>query len=179
VKPIRVFLDTEFTQFDNPKLISIGLAAEDGRTFYRELNDSYAPADCSEFVTEIVLPLLSRAPTIKKSTAAVAADMYEFLQDVGTAEDGTQQPVRIVADYHTDVYLVERLWRDACGVSIPGDVEPDVGFVCIRWPDRLTRNEFKAEAMEYLKAHNLKEHHALNDARSILWAFQTLGYEVV
>ena len=32
-----VFIDTEFTNFHNPKLISIGLASETGETFYAEI----------------------------------------------------------------------------------------------------------------------------------------------
>ena len=34
-----VFLDTEFTDFTSPDLISIALVAEDGREFYAELDD--------------------------------------------------------------------------------------------------------------------------------------------
>ncbi len=41
-----VFLDTEFTQFHRPDLISIGLVAEDGREFYAERTD-YNQDDCS------------------------------------------------------------------------------------------------------------------------------------
>jgi len=46
-----VFFDTEFTKFrtvdDEPKLISIGLVAEDGREFYAELLDTWDISDCS------------------------------------------------------------------------------------------------------------------------------------
>lgn len=55
----HVFLDCEFTNFDQPKLISIALVTEDGKhSFYAELTDTYKYADCSEFVIENVLPLL-------------------------------------------------------------------------------------------------------------------------
>lgn len=178
MSPIRVFLDTEFTQFEDPRIISVGLAAEDGRTFYREFSDTYGKEHCSEFVKVVVLPLLSKSKAIKKSTAAVAAELFDFLTALGTDEAGNRRTIRIIADYHTDVHLVEKLWREACSVNVPGESDPDVEFVCIRWPDRLTRNEFKHEMMEYLKAHKLDEHHALNDARAIGYAFKTLGYEV-
>lgn len=37
-----VFLDTEFTDWSNPKLISLGLVDHSGnRTFYAELTDTY------------------------------------------------------------------------------------------------------------------------------------------
>jgi len=41
VPSMRIFLDTEFTDFQNAHLISIGLVAEDGREFYAELFDGW------------------------------------------------------------------------------------------------------------------------------------------
>lgn len=61
-KVINVFFDTEFTKFrtmeDEPKLISIGCVSQDGREFYAELTDTYVLSDCSQFVIDVVLPLL-------------------------------------------------------------------------------------------------------------------------
>ena len=56
-----IFFDTEFTELGiDPRLISIGLVAEDGeRTFYAELSDTYAERDCNDFVLEAVLPHLA------------------------------------------------------------------------------------------------------------------------
>ena len=50
-----IFLDTEFTAFMRPDLISIALVSEDGREFYAERTD-YRQADCSDFVRATVLP---------------------------------------------------------------------------------------------------------------------------
>ena len=55
------FLDTEFTDFVRPDLISIALVSEDGREFYAERTD-YREDDCSDFVRETVLPLLGGVP---------------------------------------------------------------------------------------------------------------------
>jgi hypothetical protein len=55
---IRIFIDTEFSDFKNPQLISIALVDEDWREFYAEL-----PVDrtrCNQFVIDNVLPLLGR-----------------------------------------------------------------------------------------------------------------------
>jgi hypothetical protein len=35
--PFKVFIDTEFTDFNDPHLISIGLVAESGEEFYAEV----------------------------------------------------------------------------------------------------------------------------------------------
>ncbi len=62
-KVINVFFDTEFTEFrslgSEPKLISIGCVSDDGQSFYAELMDTYQKSDCSQFVQEVVLPLLN------------------------------------------------------------------------------------------------------------------------
>lgn len=40
-----IFFDTEFTELGiDPRLISIGLVSEDGRTFYAKLTDTYEDA---------------------------------------------------------------------------------------------------------------------------------------
>jgi hypothetical protein len=58
---MRLFVDTEFTDFIDCDLISIALVADDGREFYGERSD-YDHASCSEFVRAAVLPQLGRFP---------------------------------------------------------------------------------------------------------------------
>lgn len=53
-----IFLDTEFNNLADRKLISIGMVSEDGQhAFYRELRD-FDLDNCSPFVRTNVLPLL-------------------------------------------------------------------------------------------------------------------------
>lgn len=56
---MQIFLDTEFTSLDKPRLISIGLVADNGQEFYRELADGWKLGECNMFVLARVLPLLS------------------------------------------------------------------------------------------------------------------------
>ena len=58
---MRVFVDTEFTDFLDCDLISVALVADDGREFYGERSDFNA-ASCSAFVREAVLPQLGQHP---------------------------------------------------------------------------------------------------------------------
>jgi hypothetical protein len=55
---MRLFVDTECTQFIDCDLISIGVVADDGREFYGERSD-YDDASCSEFVRAAVLSQLA------------------------------------------------------------------------------------------------------------------------
>lgn len=57
---LKVFLDTEYTNFHAPGLISIGLVAETGEEAYFEVQ--YDASECSEFVRAVVVPLLGREP---------------------------------------------------------------------------------------------------------------------
>src|SRR3546814_10306570 len=57
---MNVFLDTEFTDFFNPSLISLGMASEYGEDFYAEV--PYPDNACSAFVREVVVPLLHQIP---------------------------------------------------------------------------------------------------------------------
>ena len=52
---MRIFADTEFTDFIDCDLISIALVAEDGHEFYAERTDFDHHA-CSAFVREAILP---------------------------------------------------------------------------------------------------------------------------
>lgn len=77
---IKVFLDTEFTDFKIPKLISIGLVTEDlSRSFYAELPHNYTMDDCSYFVQECVIPLLDAKPLVSSSDyASIYAQMSAY-----------------------------------------------------------------------------------------------------
>jgi hypothetical protein len=65
---MRLFVDTEFTDFINCDLISIALAADDGREFYGERSD-YDDASCTAFVREAVIAqLASIRPASSRAT---------------------------------------------------------------------------------------------------------------
>lgn len=80
----RLFLDCEFTELTaQAKLISLALVAEDGREFYVELLDSWRVEDCSDFVTEIVLPQLWGGKYVMPIIEARAA-LLTFLESFET-----------------------------------------------------------------------------------------------
>src|SRR3546814_6769511 len=57
---MNVFVDTEFTDFRDSHLISLGMASEYGEDFYAEV--PYPDHACSAFVREVVVPLLRTIP---------------------------------------------------------------------------------------------------------------------
>ena len=93
-----IFLDTEFTKFNHPDLISMGLVAEDGREFYAERTD-YHRDDCSQFVRETVLPLLGRVPGAACSRSELTERVREWFGQL-------PEPATIIFDFETDWLLL-------------------------------------------------------------------------
>lgn len=148
----KVFVDTEFTDFLDPQLISIGLVAETGEEFYAEL--PYNIRECSEFVKEAVLPLLGYAPDAEVSKE----DLYERITQWLCIVRPTGSDIHICYDYQTDWDL----FYDVLGGRVP------------EWCKRRLVADRINELLryDYHKKNNLPEHHALNDARANCYAFR-------
>jgi hypothetical protein len=156
-----IFLDTEFSDFVDTDLISIGLVDETGREFYAELID-YRQEVCSNFVNQVVRPLLKQHPDRVEGTqwqvARALSDWLEiYRQDCAT----------VCYDYNLDWYLMAELLR----------ILPDEN-----WPDFLTTRliwgDLDQQAMDYYwaeaDAFGHKPHHALYDARGNRYAYKPL-----
>lgn len=149
---LKVFIDTEFTDFLDPQLISIGLVAETGEEFYAEL--PYDITACSAFVKEAVLPLLGHAPHAEVSKDDLYWDITKWLRIVRP----TDAEIFICYDYQTD-------W-DLFYDVMDGRVPP--------WCRRRLVADRINELLryEYHKKNKLPQHHALNDARANFYAFR-------
>lgn len=112
----RLFIDTEFTDFINCDLISIGAITEDGKhEFYVEISD-YQKDWESSFVKEHIIPLLDGpdyAIPYMKAAAKFAAWVDELPIDT----------VHVAVDYGTDWDFTVMLLNDAGG--IPQKVYPE------------------------------------------------------
>jgi hypothetical protein len=74
-----IFLDTEFTNLIDRRLISIGMVSEDGQhALYRELQD-FDLENCSAFVRGNVLPLLGRFQDTTVGRAKLADDLRQWI----------------------------------------------------------------------------------------------------
>lgn len=81
---MKIFFDSEFTHFSNPRPIILGLISEDGREFYREISDSWDLGKCSLFVVGWILPLLSDGFAGRKLSGLLGKhlDLIQYLTDV-------------------------------------------------------------------------------------------------
>ncbi len=95
---MKIFLDTEFTNFDNPELISIGLVDENDRKFYGEFND-YTLDECSQFVKEIVIPLLGYSiETVVGNSEKIFSELDHWFEEYNKID--------IMIDFLGDWYLI-------------------------------------------------------------------------
>ena len=98
---MRVYLDTEFTQFTYPNLISIGLVADNGREFYAVLK-SFPLQKCSVFVREVVLPIIEHWPSTTLDRSELRQSLKQWLNEAA-------EPLEIVCDFATDAELLIEL----------------------------------------------------------------------
>lgn len=113
VNAMLVFLDTEFTAFVRPDLISIGLVAEAGREFYAERTDYYTTR-CSDFVRETVLPLLGRVP----GAACTQTELTDRVRDLFAQ---LPEPAIVIFDYEWDWRLLAVAMLGRPHSKPPGD----------------------------------------------------------
>lgn len=147
---MRIFFDTEFTGLTiDPRLISIGLVDETGKTFYAELSDTYTAADCDPFVLEGILPKLDGGGALM-----TMRELGERLLDWIERYD---EPVVLM----TDSMAWDWPWIQ------------EIFYEIERWPNNLVRrpeilmqeSSFNL-AVEQAYNTGLRRHHSLDDAKA-------------
>ncbi|NCN89503.1 MAG: hypothetical protein GW936_08730 [Gallionella sp.] len=164
-KALSVFFDTEFTRFRDlehePKLISIGLVAEDGREFYAELTDTYQESDCSDFVLDVVRPLLDGSNKLQE--AQLAVQLKDWIERLGADE----VVLRCDAPAYDWTFVVELFRFYGVWAS---NLRRKSGTVYFD-SDRQIHRYQSALAMFWMD-NQARMHHALVDARSMRFAWR-------
>ena len=161
---MQVFFDTEFTSLDANRmrgLISVGLAAQDGREAYFELSDTWDDSMCSLFVLDTVIPLLQGGEhTMGVETLAVRLkDWIEGLTD---------KEVILRSDSPAlDFYFLEEIFNVH---GWPKNLRKKCGTIYFSHDYQIKR--YQAALGDYWKANAARQHHALVDARSLLFAWK-------
>lgn len=159
-----VFFDTEFTslpdKLNQPYLISIGCVAQDGREAYFELVNTYHEGLCSDWVIQNVLGLL-QGGELRIKEAELAERLKAWVESL------TEKEVIFRSDCpRLDWPFIEQLFtfygcwpknlRRRCGV--------------ISFDNDNLKKRFDAALNEYWREHSARRHHALVDAKSLLFA---------
>lgn len=147
---MRLFVDTEFTDFLDCDLISVALVADDGREFYGERSD-FDKSACSEFVRAAVLPQLGQHPGRVFTRDALAVELRAWL-----AQFALEENLTLSFDYGGDW----ELFVDLLG-ELPANCLAEQVNACLD-PQR---------SENYYREHGGR-HHALSDARANQYAMR-------
>jgi len=100
-----LFLDTEFTDFINTEVISIGLVSADGKhEFYAERTD-YEIKMCSEFVRFEIIPLFDQSGFVG-TKEEIGLQLALWLREL------PYDNLVIVIDYYTDWQILADLLNE-------------------------------------------------------------------
>ena len=146
-----IFLDTEFTDFIDCELISIGMVSEDGQhEFYAERTD-HDKNLCSNFVLEAVVPHLGEIPEAACSRDELTQRLWQWFASL-------PGKVQIATESTHDRDL---LW-DALSEGLPENLDKSVVDLRPLFEDAT----FSEAVYDYHKEHNHPWHHALYDAKA-------------
>ncbi len=146
----HIFIDTEFSGFKDPQLISIGLVTSTGEEFYAEVN--FNLEECSDFVRQTVIPLLTRGE--KVSLADLKTSLSAWIEEVRG-----EGPTLLCYDSEYDRKMLESIFES----DFPnGVVLRNLGATYV---NKLKQYEYYVKSKE-------AEHHALHDARALKYAFR-------
>ena len=146
---MKLFLDTEFTDFTDPELISIGIVDENGREFYGE-SISFRRERCSSFVVETVLPLLGQSDAIVGTLQHIAYKLEQWL------EEYRECGAIICVDYQTDWELFTILLS-----KLPK--RSNMNFITCQ---NIWNNLDGRSITQWWEDTQLPQHHALYDAHA-------------
>jgi hypothetical protein len=147
-----IFLDTEFTDFIDCDLISIGMVTEDGQhVFYAERND-YKREWESDFVRASVLPHVGKVPAAVCSRDELTQRLWNWFSTL-------PGQLQIACD---SVHDKDLLWG-ALGDGLPPNLSAahkEIAFLA-------ETPAFRNAASRYYQQEGYPLHHALHDAQAL------------
>ena len=170
-----IYIDTEFTSFSKPELISMGAVTYTGESFYVEITN-YNRHKESDFVKSVVLPLLNPNTYGKKKSGA-SVSFYHWLSELGEA--------KFVCDFSDDFSLIcdllnkefplniELNWIHVNDLLVSAKKVQNNGTISDRERGILTRDYFEGIDF-YLNQLHLHKHHALNDAMAMKFSVERI-----
>ena len=159
VNIMLVFLDTEFTDFVRPDLISLALVSEDGREFYAERTDYYTTR-CSDFVRETVLPLLGRVPGASCTRTELTDRVRDWFGQL-------PEPATVVFDSEKDWLLLAVAMLGRPHSKPPGNFAKQLYL-----DSSVFAHPLFEQAQNRLYTQDWPPHHALADARALMAGYR-------
>lgn len=146
----RYFIDTEFSSFQAPEVLSIAIVGENGLEFYGERTD-YSETRCSDFVRVMVIPQLGRV----EGRAMILEQLSEELRDWVAGIPAASKPV-LCYDHVVDMDMLRLL--------LNGQLPSNWQF------ENISSQIDAARRATYFLRYG-GEHHALHDARANAYSY--------
>lgn len=162
-----LYLDTEFTRFEEPQLLSIGLVSDEGEECYCERTLTPALLGvATDFVREMVVPKLGLVPAGARYLESVGRHVARWLEQVFERCG----PLEVRYDYSTDMELLEQSLKAAGQWAHVGQllIPTHVGYM-VEEPAAV--EAFEQSWLESFGTDRTNRHHALADARALRAAF--------
>lgn len=160
---LTVYFDAEFTTLDENGvrgLISLGCVTQNGEEFYAELTDTWDEVHCSMFVIETVLPLLEGGEH-RMPVEQFAMRLKAWIEGL------TDKQVIFRSDYPSvDWPFLEEIFNVH---GWPKNLRKTCGTIYFNHDYQIDR--YQQSLADYWKIHSTRQHHALIDARSLLFAW--------
>jgi hypothetical protein len=152
---LRLWIDLEWTDVDEPDALSFGLAADDASECYVEILDEQLERRCSDFVREHVLGQFGRVP------GARASDYSDVARRVGSFLASLRGELELFYDDRRDRELLQHALERAPNWSTLASR--------VRWcaaHTDLSETPSYAASLELSQREGLERHHGLADARA-------------
>lgn len=167
-----LFIDTEFADFINTEMISLGIVSVDGEDeFYVELKD-FRPQVCSEFTRMNVIPHLDLQKHGKSRTEA-AARLYCWLEEL--EEECVICPdnkidweifIDLIEDLPANIQKQPMLMWPALRLAVMAKAD-ELQTPDYKWFFETGMQQFTEGFTEYfLRNPSPKQHHALADSKA-------------
>lgn len=159
-----IFCDTEFTNFTNPELLSVGLSFKD-INFYGEITDKAILARCSNFSYDTVLTQFGKIP----GAASTQKEMYwritEFLSELSKENPGKK--IKLLFDCDVDGVLIQKAIQNSDHLEfdmvLSKLILADVSHIFIEDAAK----EFIEKYFNEKLLDPMHQHHALCDAQAL------------
>jgi hypothetical protein len=148
-----VFLDTEFTDFIQCEMISIGMVSTGGHEFYFEITD-YDPKLCSDFVRFGIVPMLGKEGVRQGTKEECAEAVRQYFASL------PYEKFVVVVDYYQDLALLADLLDNDYGPKYQGSAYLQSLF------EHHEADRACLLATEGYFAEGGIRHHALDDAKA-------------
>lgn len=151
---VNVFLDTEFTDFRDCELISIGLVSEDGAyQFYAERSD-FLLARCSDWTLQNVLPMLASTPVSRINRNELNQALLAWFASL-------PEPAVILHDHGTDWCLLAEALLNYGERCMPPQLASTQNIAALK------KDAAFASTMQRYFDGGRPRHHALTEAQAL------------